>query len=105
MTFKCPPRLHVQSMIFATDNVGMGIPLDPEIAATTSVDNQFGTGDSPVGLSGCYRDCNGAVYAQVGMTGLIMNAGHKAGVMMTALRSEDGMEEYCRAHPDSGDLL
>ncbi|WYZ34071.1 hypothetical protein EsH8_I_000347 [Colletotrichum jinshuiense] len=105
MTLNCQPRLHVQSMIFATDDVGMGILLDPELATTASEEDRYGSKDSPVGLSGCYADWNAAVHAEVGTTGLIMNAGYKVEAMMTALHSEDGAEEYCKAHADSGDLL
>ncbi|KAJ0311020.1 hypothetical protein COL516b_001722 [Colletotrichum fioriniae] len=105
MTLNCIPRLHVQSMIFATDDVGMGILLDPTVATSASEDDRFGSKDAPVGLSGCYADWNAAVHAEVGTTGLIMNAGYKVDAMMTALHSEEGVEEYCKAHPDSGDLL
>ncbi|KAF9872866.1 hypothetical protein CkaCkLH20_09729 [Colletotrichum karsti] len=105
MTLNCKPRLHIQSMIFATDDVGMGILLDPSIATTASEDDQFGSKDSPVGLSGCYADWNAAVHAEVGTTGLIMKAGFKVDAMMTSLQAEGGAEEYCKAHPDSGDVL
>ncbi|KAK1717411.1 hypothetical protein CaCOL14_002057 [Colletotrichum acutatum] len=105
MTLNCIPRLHVQSMIFATDDVGMGILLDPTVATSASEDDRFGSKDAPVGLSGCYADWNAAVHAEVGTTGLIMNAGYKVDAMMTALHSEEGVEEYCKAHPESGDLL
>ncbi|KAI3541512.1 hypothetical protein CSPX01_07600 [Colletotrichum filicis] len=105
MTLNCIPRLHVQSMIFATDDVGMSILLDPTVATSASEDDRFGSKDAPVGLSGCYADWNAAVHAEVGTTGLIMNAGYKVDAMMTALHSEQGVEEYCKAHPESGDLL
>ncbi|KXH27623.1 hypothetical protein CSAL01_12942 [Colletotrichum salicis] len=105
MTLNCIPRLHVQSMIFATDDVGMSILLDPTVATTASEDDRFGSKDAPVGLSRCYADWNAAVHAEVGTTGLMMNAGYKVDAMMTALHSEEGVEEYCKAHPDSGDLL
>ncbi|TDZ39154.1 hypothetical protein CTRI78_v010673 [Colletotrichum trifolii] len=105
MTLNCVPRLHVQSMIFATDDVGIGILLDPTIATSASEDDRFGSKDDPVGLSGCYSDWNAAVHAEVGTTGLIMKAGYEVDVMMTALRPEGGAEEYCRANPESGDML
>ncbi|KAJ0161329.1 hypothetical protein CTA2_6395 [Colletotrichum tanaceti] len=105
MTLSCFPRLHVQSMIFATDHVGMGLLLDPTIATSASVDDLFGSKDSPVGLSGCYQDWNAAVHAEVGTTGLITNAGYRVDAMMTALHSERGSEEYCKAHPESSDML
>ncbi|KAK3389307.1 hypothetical protein B0H63DRAFT_96999 [Podospora didyma] len=104
MTLNCQPRPHVQSMIFATDHVGMAILLDPGLA-TTSVDDEHGKKEDPVGLSGCYNDWHKAVHAEIGTTGLIIRAGYKVDVMMTSLHSEKGAEEYCKAHPESGDLL
>ncbi|KAK3681571.1 hypothetical protein B0T22DRAFT_298519 [Podospora appendiculata] len=105
MTLNCIPRMHIQSMIFATDDIGMGLLLDPALATSASVDDQFGTKDNPVGLSGCYADWNAAVHAEVGTTSLITNAGYTVDAFMTSLRSEATPEEYCRAHPESGDML
>ncbi|OLN96078.1 hypothetical protein CCHL11_03302, partial [Colletotrichum chlorophyti] len=105
MTLNCQPRPHVQSMILATDDVGMSILLDPTLATTSSQDDRFGSKDDPVGFSGCYNDWNAAVHAEVGTTGLIQNAGYQVDAMMTSLHSEDGVAEYCKEHPDSTDLL
>ena len=105
MTLNCLPRLHIQSMIFATDDVGMALLLDPALAMSASVDDRFGKHGDPVGLTGCYKDWNAAVHAEVGTTALITGAGYRVDAMMTALHSEDGAEAYCRIHPDSGDLL
>ncbi|KAK5655086.1 hypothetical protein OQA88_5985 [Cercophora sp. LCS_1] len=105
MTVNCQPRPHVQSMIFATDDVGMGILLDPSRATSASVDDDFGTHNDPVGLSHCYAGWKEAVHAEVGTTGLITGAGFTVDAMMTSLHSEDGVSEYCRLNPSSGDLL
>ncbi|KAM0526559.1 hypothetical protein ACHAPW_002303 [Verticillium nonalfalfae] len=105
MTLNCQPRMHIQSMIMATDKIGMYNLLDPILAASASVADQFGTADDPIGLSGCYPDWNAAVHAEVGTTSLITSAGYEVDALMTALHSERSAEEYCKAHPDSGDLL
>ncbi|KAM0332070.1 hypothetical protein ACHAQA_002339 [Verticillium albo-atrum] len=105
MTLNCQPRMHIQSMIMATDQVGLYILLDPALAASASVKDQFGAADDPVGLSGCYQDWNAAVHAEVGTTGLIVEAGYQVDALMTALHSEGSAEEYCSAHPESGDVL
>ncbi|KAG7117933.1 Alcohol oxidase like protein [Verticillium longisporum] len=105
MTLNCQPRMHIQSMILATDKIGMHNLLDPALAASASVADQFGTADDPVGLSGCYSGWNAAVHAEVGTTSLITSAGYEVDALMTALHSERSAEEYCKAHPDSGDLL
>ncbi|KAM0280999.1 hypothetical protein ACHAQH_003728 [Verticillium albo-atrum] len=105
MTLNCQPKMHVQSMILATDQIGMYTLLDPALAASASVADQFGTADDPVGLSGCYHDWNAAVHAEVGTTSLITQAGYEVDALMAALHSERSAEEYCKAHPDSGDVL
>lgn len=105
MTMNCNPMPHVQSMILATDDVGMGILLDPAQATAISIDDDFATKDDPVGLSGCYDNWNQAVHAEMGITGLIMDAGYGVDVLMTSFHSEASMEEYCTASPKLGDML
>lgn len=83
----------------------MGILLDPALATTASVDDEFATKEDPVGMSGCYEDWKHAVHAEVGITGLITNAGYGVDVLMTSSHSEASMEEYCAANPKSGDTL
>ncbi|KAF4922371.1 hypothetical protein CGCVW01_v005345 [Colletotrichum viniferum] len=105
MTVNCQPRMHVQSMILATDDVGMGILLDPAFALSASQDDEFGSKENPVGLSGCYGDWNAAVHAEIGTTGLIMKAGYKVDAMMTAAHTVmGGVEAYCEA-TQAGDVL
>ncbi|KAK3322892.1 hypothetical protein B0H66DRAFT_216713 [Apodospora peruviana] len=105
MTLNCKPRPHVQSMIFATDAIGMAVLLDPAQAVAASVDDQFGKSTDPVGLSGCYNSHNSAVHAEVGTSGLITAAGYEFDAMMAALHSHASPEEFCTANPDAGDLL
>ncbi|KAH0439388.1 hypothetical protein CcaCcLH18_02865 [Colletotrichum camelliae] len=94
-----------KSMILATDDVGMGILLDPAFALSASQDDEFGSKETPVGLSGCYADWNAAVHAEIGTTGLILKAGYKVDAMMTAAHTVmGGIEAYCEA-TGAGDIL
>lgn len=94
MTANCIPRPHVQSMIFATDSVGMDILLDPARAKINVTD--FGGGpDDPVGLSGCYANHHKAVHSEIGLATLIENAGYEVDVMMAAFRQADSLTAYC----------
>ncbi len=51
MTGNCWPPIHVQSMIWATDEIGMELLLHPPGGASKK--DAFGTADDAVGLSGC----------------------------------------------------
>ncbi|KAK3366518.1 hypothetical protein B0H63DRAFT_529903 [Podospora didyma] len=73
MTLNCKPRPHVQSMILATDYVGMALLLDP-LLTTTPQDDAYGGKEDPAGLSGCYDDWRKAVHAEIDTTALITGA-------------------------------
>ncbi|KIH89214.1 hypothetical protein SPBR_07481 [Sporothrix brasiliensis 5110] len=103
LTANCHPRPHVQSMIFATDDTGMSILLDPD-HATSGVADKFGGADDPVGLTGCYNNHRSAVHSEVGLTTLIQNAGYAVDVMMAAIHQETSLEAYCNA-TNSNDVL
>ncbi|CAK7273828.1 hypothetical protein SEPCBS57363_005848 [Sporothrix epigloea] len=105
LTASCWPRGHIQSMIYATDDVGMGILLDPDHAAT-GVPDVYGTADDTVGLSGCYNGHKAAVHSEIGLATLITNAGYQVDAMMAAYHHQGGLEEYCRTTGNgSGDVL
>ncbi|KAH6691375.1 hypothetical protein F5X68DRAFT_201788 [Plectosphaerella plurivora] len=104
MSVNCDPRLHVQSMIFATDKVGMKLLLDPALATSGSQDDPFGKATDPVGLSSCYESWNSAVHAEIGTTGLITAAGYRYDAMVTALHSEATIEMFCASNPKIKDL-
>ncbi|KAM7197425.1 hypothetical protein V8F20_006570 [Naviculisporaceae sp. PSN 640] len=105
MTLNCKPRPHVQSMIFATDKIGISLMVDPEKARAASVDDQFGNSTDLVAFTGCYSGYKEAVHAEIGTTGVIQAAGYKVDVLMTAMHAEKTPEEFCMANPDAGDLL
>lgn len=104
ISLNCRPRPHVQSMILATDQAGMYTLLDPDLSLASSTDDRFGTRNASVGLSGCYDDWNAAVHAEIGTTGLMLDAGYQVDALMSSLHSETTMEEYCSVHPESGDM-
>ncbi|KAM7216052.1 hypothetical protein V8F06_008525 [Rhypophila decipiens] len=105
MTLNCKPRPHIQSMILATDQIGIAAMLDPKQALAASVDDQFANNTNLVAFAGCYAGYKEAVHAEIGTTGLIQAAGYKVDVLMTAMHSESTPEEFCKANPDSGDVL
>lgn len=103
VTLNCKPRPHLQSMIFATDDIGMGILLDPA-RATPSVDDKYGTKDDPVGMSHCYETKESAIHSEIGTTGLITGAGYQVEALMAASHTAESAQEYCDSHPEAADF-
>lgn len=97
-TVNCQPSPHVQSMLWATDDIGMGILLDPALAHSVPQEDHWGTVDDPVGLSFCHETMDAAVHSELGSTRLITSQGYKVDVLMTAyeLSAGAGIEEYCK---------
>ncbi|EFX04719.1 hypothetical protein CMQ_1647 [Grosmannia clavigera kw1407] len=90
LSLNCGPRPHVQSMIWATDSVGMAILLDPELAHSVGRTDSFANRKSPVGLTPCYSDWRAAVHAEIGTTELIQSQGYDVDVLMTAYQGHGG---------------
>lgn len=62
LSYHCNPAPHLQSMLLATDQIGMSILLDPALAySVPASDPPHGTFYDPVGFSQCYSDFNKAV--------------------------------------------
>lgn len=62
LTYQCIPNPHVQSMLLATDHIGMKILLDPDLAYSVPLDTPpWGGPELPVGYSICYADYGKAV--------------------------------------------
>ncbi|CAK7224278.1 hypothetical protein SCUCBS95973_005462 [Sporothrix curviconia] len=105
LTANCWPRAHIQSMIYATDDIGMGILLDPE-HATSGIADKYGPADATVGLTGCYSGHKAAVHSEVGLATLFLNAGYEVDAMMAAFDHKVGLVEYCNTTGlGTGDLL
>ncbi|KAI0388024.1 hypothetical protein F5Y04DRAFT_16328 [Hypomontagnella monticulosa] len=100
MTVNCGPRPHIQSMIWATDSVGMELLLYPP--ANSSETDQYGTLHDSVALGGCYNEFRQAIHAEIGATSVIRNAGYKVSAMMSAFQGDNYFDE-CSKHPQ--DLL
>lgn len=104
-TLNCHPRIHLQSMLLATDDIGMAVLLDPEIALSASVDDFYGTRLDPVGLTPCFTSLKKAVHAEIGITTLIESQGYKVDVVMTAPHSQRSFERFCEAAGRPDDFL
>ncbi|OLN87825.1 hypothetical protein CCHL11_00537 [Colletotrichum chlorophyti] len=102
MTANCWPQFHVQSMIWATDDVGMELLINPP-AGSSEKDN-FGSEEDSVGLAGCYDDWNHAVHAEVGTTKIFTKQGYKVDLMMTAYHKSKNYIEECDT-TQNGDVL
>jgi hypothetical protein len=75
MTANCWPSFHVQSMIWATDTIGLSILL------------------SRKGIHRCFHSWESAVSAEIGASALIKLAGYKLDVMMSLYHSKDKNED------------
>ncbi|KAK1599053.1 uncharacterized protein LY79DRAFT_536771 [Colletotrichum navitas] len=102
MTANCWPRFHVQSMIWATDEVGIELLLNPPPGSSTKDD--FGTENDAVGMGGCYDGWNQAVHAEVGTTTIFLKQGYKVDLMMAAFQKSKNYIEECDTS-QNGDVL
>lgn len=87
MTANCWPAFHVQSMIWATDSIGLTALLT-----------------SPTGINDCFHTWDSAVKAEVGASAVIKEAGYKIDVMMSAFHGDELYEEHCDGS-ENGDVL
>ncbi|KUI64230.1 hypothetical protein VM1G_10987 [Cytospora mali] len=95
LSYHCNPSPHLQSMLLATDHIGMSILLDPGLAfSVPNNDPPHGTVDDPVGYSRCYADFNQAVHSEIGMARLIQSQGYKVDAMLTSVHVL-GAADYC----------
>ncbi|KAF9875569.1 hypothetical protein CkaCkLH20_06950 [Colletotrichum karsti] len=102
MTANCWPRFHVQSMIWATDSVGIDLLLNPP--KSSSVSDDFGTENDPVGMAGCYDGWNHAVHAEIGATSTFLKQGYQVDLMMSAFHKSKNYIEECDSSTN-GDVL
>jgi len=112
MTLGCRPNAHVQSMIWATDRVGLETLLFPSEELKTKFFADLPPHDdtSPVpapevaGINACPHEYWKAVAIEVFATPLIRSAGYEVDVLMTAYKSIPEYETACRDRGD-GDVL
>jgi hypothetical protein len=98
-TYNCW-HFHIQSMIIATDLIGVKILLAGNITDTTSETdpkyiNDWGNPESLVGLTGCYSTKFRAVSAEISLTNLIKKAGYNISVLMTSVTSDQNYDLHC----------
>ena len=103
MTANCWPQIHVQSMILATDDIGMEVLLFPRPEAVEKMKQipeysgaqKKGWPPYP-GINDCFQHKIHAVRAEVGSSVLMTTVGYKLDAMMAAYHT--GYFEQC----DSG---
>ncbi|PBP28305.1 hypothetical protein BUE80_DR000830 [Diplocarpon rosae] len=107
MSMNCSPRIHVQSMIWATDRVGMEILLFPSASLVEKYKKILGDRDHyPVpkmkvaGINSCPHEYWDAVAIEVYATGLMKAAGYKVDPMMMAYHSSEKYEVECAQTDD-----
>ncbi|KAF3274846.1 hypothetical protein TWF970_007558 [Orbilia oligospora] len=79
MTLNCRPSRHIQSMIFATDRIGLNLLLRR--------------------INTCFPTFRSAVEAETECTGIIMESGYSVTALMTAFASDKDYATKCR-HTD-----
>ncbi|KAL3425475.1 hypothetical protein PVAG01_02266 [Phlyctema vagabunda] len=112
MTANCWPKFHIQSMIWATDRVGMEVLLFPPKAATAHLapavyfpdDDEIDESHIPPGINTCFHTWKQAVHAEISATALIKAAGYGVDAMMSRLHKTEDYEATCGGK-ENGDVL
>ncbi|KAH0424723.1 hypothetical protein CcaCcLH18_11368 [Colletotrichum camelliae] len=99
ITAKCWPRFYIPSMVWATDQTGIGLLLDASLGRSHSI---FGGPGELVGLSGCYDTLHSAAHAEMGATSMITGAGYTVDVLMTSFHKIGNAGSYCIRLSGSG---
>ncbi|KAH8600790.1 hypothetical protein B0O99DRAFT_648905 [Bisporella sp. PMI_857] len=118
MTGNCWPTFHIQSMILATDAVGMNVLLFPPPAAAEKLKEIPPYGPMPgseemfpqphPGINSCFHTWGSAVSAEIGSSAIIKAAGYRLDVMMSAYHGVKGGEKLYEDSCDTsvnGDVL
>jgi hypothetical protein len=100
----CQPYPHVQSMLLATDSIGMGILLNPSLADSVSHDDFFGSASDPTGFTPCYNSMRQAIHGELGLTELIRSQGYEVDVLLTAFQAHTPTN-YCEKNGHPEDIL
>lgn len=100
----CRPYAHVQSMLLATNSVGMSVLLNPTLATSIHHASVFGSDTDPTGFTPCYASMSQAIHGELGLTELIRSQGYEVDVLMTAFQ-EHGPKDYCEKNGHPEDIL
>lgn len=104
LTANCWPHFHVQADVWATDFVGMQLLMHPPPPGPNSTVDDFADRNAPVGLASCYPDVGQAVHAELGATRVMLDAGWKVDLMMSAFHGIANYSAWCDPQ-EHGDLL
>ncbi|RDW70062.1 hypothetical protein BP5796_08459 [Coleophoma crateriformis] len=118
MTGNCWPVFHVQSMIWATDIVGLEVLLNPtkeQISAAekyrpkSTEKRQFDADPNSSsrlapGINHCFHTWSNAVNAEIDASQLVKAAGYGVDVMMSAYHKNEHYEDECDSSAN-GDVL
>lgn len=116
MTANCVPTFHIQSMIWATDIIGLktllfpsdavleAYALNPPLPFNEEKAEHDKTHPQKPGMNICFSDMTSAVTAEIGASTLIKAAGYKVGAVMSAYHDMERYEEVCNSSRE-GDLL
>jgi len=117
MTANCWPSMHVQSMIWATDIVGLFLLLSPPASIVRNLtanptydphtETETGVALPPHygGINSCFHTWGSAVSAEIGSSALIKAAGYRFDVMMAAFHGAEDYSDICDATRDGADPL
>lgn len=92
-------------MLFATDETGMSILLDPKLANSLKNQDAWGTENDPVGLTHCFETLRKAVHSEIGITELIKSQGYEVDVLLTSFHAADDPSTYCEENDNPNDVL
>jgi hypothetical protein len=88
-TYNCAPLGHIQSMVFATDRIGMNILLNGNI--THDQDPNF-----LGGLSSCVKNKDDAISIEISLTNLIHRAQYKVKVLQARAAQSETYYDDCK---------
>ncbi|KAB5526486.1 hypothetical protein GE09DRAFT_1010040 [Coniochaeta sp. 2T2.1] len=105
LSMNCQPRPHVQSMLFATDAIGMSMLLDYNLATSVKKEDFWGTEEDPVGFTPCFETLRKAVHSEIGITDLIRSEGYEVDVLLTSFQAANDPSTYCEENGNPDDVM
>ncbi|KAI1213009.1 uncharacterized protein F4807DRAFT_412556 [Annulohypoxylon truncatum] len=94
MKVTCLPSFHIESMVWATDTIGMELLLDPPKGSSVS-DTLNENQDQVVASGGLSSKTKEVVYSEIEATRMIMSAGYKVDILMPSFPRIEYHEEIC----------
>ncbi len=92
-------------MLFATDEVGMSILLNPDLAHTVQQSDLWGGPEDAVGLTICFETLYKAVHSEIGITNLILSQGYGVNALLTSVQAAASPDTYCEENGNPDDVL